>query len=275
MAASVTIRMYNQNNLGDCFLLKFHDGTKSSFFLIDFGSYTSGNEEREKEIAQSIRDTVNGKPVTIVLTHQHKDHLTGFITAAEIMKKLQVSELWLSYLDEPNGKEAKAMRKATEKFWKKNTDIKKKAKKKFKDEPLVGEMLKAKDAFDLFAEGQTGGKAISNLLEWCKEDIKFLVPGEHFDLPGLPADSVRVYVLGPPTDPAFLRKLNPGKHEAVHGLNAMMELMNLDISINLMDEALQGISDNETSEQAKNFPFNKKFSYSIHDTEKFFILKNK
>src|ERR1044071_4881320 len=107
MSASLTVRMYNQQNLGDCFLLKFKDGIKESFILIDFGSYVSGNEEREIEIAQDILKTVGKKPITIVLTHQHKDHLTGFISAADLLKKLNVEELWFSYLDDPTGKEAK------------------------------------------------------------------------------------------------------------------------------------------------------------------------
>lgn len=52
---------------------------------IDFGSYESGNQAREKEIAESIRDTVQKNPLTVVLTHQHKDHLSGFISAKAIM----------------------------------------------------------------------------------------------------------------------------------------------------------------------------------------------
>ena len=47
MSASVTVRMYNQNNL-DCFLLKFTDNGKDSFLLVDFGSYVSGNDKRER-----------------------------------------------------------------------------------------------------------------------------------------------------------------------------------------------------------------------------------
>ena len=120
MSASVTIRMYNQLNLGDCFLLKFKDGTKESFILIDFGSYFSGNDERELEIAESIQQTVKDNPLTVVLTHQHKDHLSGFISARGIMEKLNIQEVWFSYLDDPKGNEAIAMRKATEKLWKKN-----------------------------------------------------------------------------------------------------------------------------------------------------------
>jgi hypothetical protein len=259
MSASVTIRMYNQLNLGDCFLLKFKDGTKESFMLIDFGSYFSGNDERELEIAASIQQTVKDNPLTVVLTHQHKDHLSGFISAREIMEKLKIQEVWFSYLDDPNGNEAIAMRKATEKFWKQNKENKEKAKEKFAGVPAVENMLAAKEGFDLFAEDQTGGEAISNLLEWSKNNCKFLVPGKNFDLPGLPSNAVKVFVLGPPTDPVLLQKMNPSKHEEVHSLNTMLQLNNLDSSSKLIGDALDAFSSAGPSMEESNFPFNKKF----------------
>jgi hypothetical protein len=268
MPASATIRMYNQQNLGDCFLLHFKEGVKDAWLLIDFGSYTSGNDEREKEIAASIVKTVGDKPVTIVLTHQHKDHLSGFINAADVIQNLNVSELWLSYLDDPKGKEAKAMRKVTEEFWKKNIAAKKKAKTKFKGVAKVEKMLKAKDAIDLFAEEQTGGKAISNLLNWTQSNPQFLLPGQMFDLPGLPKDSVRVYVMGPPTDPALLRKLNPSKSEGVHHLDLMSGMMGLDTSSTLMLDALNAVSPGKDSSETENFPFNKRFMYPVNDPTK-------
>jgi hypothetical protein len=201
-----------------------------------------------------------------VLTHQHKDHLSGFISTADIFDDLNISDLWLSYLDDPGGKEAKAMRKVTEKFWKKNEESKEKAKKKFAGNKAVEKMLEAKEAQDLFAEGQTGGEAISNLLRWSKSGPKFFVPGTAFLLPGLPKNSIRVFVMGPPTDPDLLRKLNPSAGDAVHSLNAMMNMMNLDTSSALMLNALNTITGNETTE-TENFPFNKKFSCKYNPVE--------
>jgi beta-lactamase superfamily II metal-dependent hydrolase len=264
MSASVTVRMYNQLNLGDCFLLKFEDKGAESFLLIDFGSYESGNDKREKEIADHIKATVGDKPLTIVLTHQHKDHLTGFISAKSVFDELTISELWLSYLDDPTGPEAIALRKVTEKFWKKNKENKELAKKKFGKEKKVKDMLKAKDAFDLFAEEQKGGEAITNLLAWCKNNKRFLLPGENFSIPGLPDESVKVYVLGPPTDEKLLRKLDPGKGEAVHSLNASMQLMNISTSTKLMEDGLKTVLNSNYAENgADDFPFNKKFMYPL------------
>src|SRR4051812_35169128 len=76
MPAIANVRMYNQLNLGDCFLLKFSAEGSDSFLLVDFGSYAPTDGEREREIAANIKETVGDKPLIIVLTHQHQDHLS-------------------------------------------------------------------------------------------------------------------------------------------------------------------------------------------------------
>lgn len=265
MPTSVTVRMYNQLNLGDCFLLKFIDGDTTVFLLVDFGSYERGNEMREREIAQNIIETVGDNPITIVLTHQHKDHLSGFISAFDILhdhfKDKKVS-LWLSYLDDPIGEEAVAMRAATEKFWNKNKQAKEAARKRFANAREVSRMLDAKDAFDLFAEDQQGGEAITNLLKLAKHREQFLLPGKWFQLPEMPKNTVKVYVLGPPTDKSLLTKLNPGKDEAVENLNTMTQLVNLDSAAGLMLDTVQAMGIQATSHSAsadEDFPFSKKF----------------
>jgi len=160
------------------------------------------------------------------------------------------------------------MREAMAKLLKKNDKIKEKTRAKFAHVPAVAKMLKAKDAIDLFAEDQTGGEAYTNLMDWCKKNPEFLLPGQTFDLPRLPENSVRVYVLGPPTDEKLLRKMNPTEDEAVHSLNAVMSLVNLDTSSNLILDALNAVSPCKDSYETENFPFNKKFNTPVHDAVK-------
>jgi ribonuclease BN (tRNA processing enzyme) len=323
MNASISVRMYNQNNLGDCFLLKIKEGKFSKYILIDFGSYTS-NDEREIEIAQNIRDTVKDKPLTIVLTHQHKDHLSGFISSKEIFNKLTIDEVWLSFLDDYTDGDAINIKTRTEKFWninKKNKEkikgtIKKKSKEIIKersnevnfdekqieaildfiatlkgvDEQQIntpslkgfnekeidvvkavlkelGEkkidaiitMLNAKDGIDIFgeelyAENQSGGQAISNLKKWSKNNIRFLNPGDIINL-----NNIKTYVLGPPKKIENLQKLDPSRTEAVHSLNTLTQLHNLEISSNLLNEALY--------KKRSNFPFQDNLSIPIDDID--------
>src|SRR5215217_5766051 len=122
MPVTATIRMYNQQNLGDCFLLHFKNKEEEAYVLIDFGSYEGDNTEREKLIAENIKRTVAGKKLIIVLTHQHKDHLSGFLHAGDLLKG-DKRELWLSYLDSEKSEEGKAIRSLTEKYWNKNKKI--------------------------------------------------------------------------------------------------------------------------------------------------------
>lgn len=257
--------MYDQGNLGDCFLLRFTAGKSATNLLIDFGSYTA-NSENEKKIARHIRKTIGNEPMYIALTHQHKDHLSGFISAKEELNKprpLNVPQLWLSFLDDDSNPAARKLKGESEKYWNKNARIKKLAKKKFGKEEAVKRMLQLKDGYDLFAEEQTGGEAISNLLEWAK-DVKFLEPGNVFDLPGLPEGTVRVYVLGPPADFQQLKKLDPSAGEQVNGV---MELMQLDVSSSLMLSVLKSLD--KPQGDADEFPFSKHFSTGKKPGEKF------
>lgn len=256
MSVTATIRMYNLLNLGDCFLLKFDSEDSETYVLIDFGSYSGNNEKREIDIANSIKDTIGDKKLTIILTHQHKDHLSGFLHAGDLLKGNE-RELWLSYLDSEKSKEGQAIRSMTEKFWKKNNESKKIIEKKFSEEPQVERMLKQKKGFDLFAEEQTGGKAITKLLEIAQNNVKFLTPGENFFLSGT-NEEVKVYVLGPPFDKTLLTKMNPNKLEEVQGLDAMKELANMDISGTLMFDALAGIDDSTYCKEV-DFPFGEKY----------------
>ncbi|TCC99965.1 ComEC/Rec2 family competence protein [Pedobacter psychroterrae] len=256
MSVTATIRMYNQKNLGDCFLLKFQaEDQQDTYILIDFGSYKS-NELREHEIASHIKTTVGDKKLTIVLTHQHKDHISGFGTSNDILKGLP-KELWLSFLDDENSKQGKVIREMTEKYWKKSAKVRQLLLKYFNTNAKVEQMLQAKESLDLFAEGQIGGKEMSNLLDLVDHNVKFLTPGDSFFLPGT-NDSVKVYVLGPPTDNVQLAKLNPRKDEEVTGLKSVMEFAQLDLSGTLMMDALTAF-DGELSPKENSFPFNKKY----------------
>ncbi len=80
--ASVSIRMYNVG-FGDCFLLTFHYGNEKRHMLVDFGS-TSGPQGQPKDymtrIAADIKAQCGSKLDILVVTHRHRDHISGFAT---------------------------------------------------------------------------------------------------------------------------------------------------------------------------------------------------
>jgi glyoxylase-like metal-dependent hydrolase (beta-lactamase superfamily II) len=81
----VSVRIY-QVGFGDCFLLGFHyssalaDGRKDRSLLIDFGStaWPKRHQARYPEIATDIQARTGGTLDAIVITHRHKDHLSGY-----------------------------------------------------------------------------------------------------------------------------------------------------------------------------------------------------
>src|SRR3981081_3197342 len=79
--SGVKVRMYRQG-LGDCFLLAFPGKAKKPFYLlIDCGVLVGQVPGRPdiRAIAQHIADSTNKRLDLIIASHQHWDHLSGFI----------------------------------------------------------------------------------------------------------------------------------------------------------------------------------------------------
>ncbi len=81
----IAVRMY-QVGFGDCFLVSvtygrpLHDGRAERHRLVDFGSTHSPKGQRldMAAIAKRIGADCGGKLDAVVVTHRHKDHLSGF-----------------------------------------------------------------------------------------------------------------------------------------------------------------------------------------------------
>jgi hypothetical protein len=118
---SVRVRMYRQG-LGDCFLLTFPTGSERPFYMmIDCGVLlgTKDGADRMKEVVQDIIATTEGRVDLLVATHQHWDHLSGFIQAGDLFAraddeepegKLRVDRLWLAWTEDPANRLANSIR---------------------------------------------------------------------------------------------------------------------------------------------------------------------
>src|SRR5581483_12445647 len=95
---SVRIRMYRQG-LGDCFLVALPrvESVRPYYILIDCGVVlgTPGGAERMRAVAKDIVSATNGHIDLLIATHEHWDHVSGFLQAQDVFRGLTVDEIWL------------------------------------------------------------------------------------------------------------------------------------------------------------------------------------
>lgn len=112
MPTSINVKMYRVGELGDCFLLTIQHDSITKHMLIDCGSFRNGGEsiKRMRLIAEDIQRKLKGGKLDIVVgTHQHNDHVSGFVHAEDLFKSIQVEQVWLSWLDNPRNKQSTAI----------------------------------------------------------------------------------------------------------------------------------------------------------------------
>ena len=106
------IRHYCQG-IGDCHLLRFSGiGGKDFWMLIDCGVHpsVSGGSEMIDRVAADIAAQTKRLDV-LVLTHEHMDHISGFMSAAEVFRQLSVGEVWMGWTEDPGDAQARELDK--------------------------------------------------------------------------------------------------------------------------------------------------------------------
>lgn len=274
-----SIRMYRMGELGDCFLLTLRHKTMIRHLLIDCGSFRNGNESKARmvEIAEDIRDYVAkaGKRLHVVVgTHQHNDHVSGFVHAKEIFEQMKVEQVWLSWLDNPRSKVASqiqqdhlGLRKALDHGV---NELRKLSKEKLTnganplslkkiDEhvELVGQLL------GFFAAPALPSEGVRILKKIGENAVDYLNPGDLRTIPGIPKSEIKVHILGPPRDQELLYRKDPRKGESYdHKLRAMHSMAKHFV------KAVENREDHSDKEE-QDFPFNRTFKRYIDKKETF------
>jgi hypothetical protein len=260
----VRIRMYGQG-LGDCFLLAFPrtrptpavpagDTERPVYVLIDCGVITGtpNASQRLKRIVRDIRlttrddslqsatDGLRGHLDLLILTHEHWDHLSGFIDAQNEWKQIQVDQLWMSWMekDDPNGL-AGVLQKLEDKQRRALVEVVKRAAQAPQEERLqiaagiASFLSEARFNSQEFAVGRSLGDGLkfAKTLVANEDDRTFCEPGEVHAVPGT---SAVAYVLGPPQDWERLNTMNPSANAPEtyvgaqeHGLAELRSLFTL------------------------------------------------
>lgn len=264
MALSATVRMYQLGELGDCFLLTFKDGKKESNVLIDCGSFRNGitSKARLNTIVKNIKSQLKGAKLDLVVgTHQHNDHVSGFVHCEDQFKGA-IQQVWLPWLDNPKDPQAKQIKKDQLALM----DSLQSIHAKLKQLKLAGDFSPLEDVLGFYALDADGPEipfqGIENLKTLGANDVMYVDQGEIHDLPGAIKSEVKVYVLGPPRDQNLLFDKDPSKDETY---DPQLRMANEEAM--KLDSALSSHSD-ETMREEMDFPFNRKFKKSEANSDK-------
>jgi len=211
----VNIRMYRPG-LGDCFLLTFKgSNNERRYMLIDCGvlQKTANQESRLGKIIQDIREQTEGsngnrgKLHIVVATHEHVDHISGFVMHnTRFQEEFDIEEVWLAWTEnkqDPQVAESyssvrdtplEALRETLSMF----DDV--------PDADIPQSIKKIKKLFEFVADGGMDSlRSLGRRLNYLRPNTDphlgptNVIAREDFG-------GVRFHVLGPPEDPKFLEK---------------------------------------------------------------------
>jgi hypothetical protein len=238
-SAPVTVRMFCQG-LGDCFLISLPQADAPPYsILIDCG-VAMGTPKAETimpAVVKKISALTGGTVDLLVVTHEHWDHVSGFIQAAAQMTagpsapgKLAFKHLWWAWTEDAQDPLARDLK---QKYAKARLAVSRAFRlgAGLAGDPASRQQLAALEgalAFHgpaaLLAASKAGGvaDAMQKPRQLVGADtnpkrMDCLLPGKQWPLPGEAlsglAAGVRAYVLGPPRASAKLTDIDPSKSD--------------------------------------------------------------
>lgn len=263
---TATIRMYRLNELGDCFLLTFASGGQTSRVLIDCGSFRNGGAsiQRLEKIVASIATETNGTPLDVIVgTHQHNDHVSGFIHCEDAFKAIGVSQVWLSWLDDPSDPQAREIGEDYNNLLLQLTAARRTLTRKLRSTRRDGQLARTVGtlndvlgflgAADDVTPPEIPANAVKVLKKLGVSTPLYLRPGRSLNLPNLPAGAVRVHVLGPPRAKEQLFRKDPRQGESYDHAMVSANLM----ATRFLDAAMR--AESGTSRSDEHYPFNDQY----------------
>lgn len=203
---TLRVRMYRVG-FGDCFLVSLPVEDGHRHLLVDFGVHPKGDLGVLERVLQNVQAETDGNLAVLVATHEHADHISGFGKFADTLSRFRIGEIWMPWAMNPEDPLAQSMRK------------KRLALVHLLDAHIRatlkagGSVAVSQRAQDALLNLTGNALATSNLhsrFGGAARTIRYLKTGEHQTEPaGLTGASVRF--LGPPTNEAFLRSMDPPK----------------------------------------------------------------
>lgn len=204
------VRMYRQG-LGDCFLVALpRKGNRPYYVMIDCGVIlgTADPGAIMTRVIENIIDVTGGEIDLLIGTHEHWDHLSGFVQAREAFDRLKVGEVWLGWTEDSEDE-------LTRKLKQQKGQALAALRMGLSHLQLAGDTDAATELNGILeffgaARGSTTGDALNNV-KGKTAKLRYCRPSDPpFELAEAAA---RFYVLGPPHDEKQLRKINPSARD--------------------------------------------------------------
>ncbi len=224
------IRMY-RHGLGDCFLVSLPREDDEPFrILIDCGVLlgTADQQSVMEKVVNDLADACGrilddkgnvvrkGKLDLLAATHEHWDHLSGFLQAKSVFDDIEVEEVWMSWTEDPEDALAKSLQKqrhAMAAFLRATENrLRSVGARIGANAARLG--AKANEIAGLMDFFGAAGRSTADALETVRAMGKFIVycsPDlEALTFAGTPA---RFYVLGPPRSEKLIKKTTSSKKQ--------------------------------------------------------------
>lgn len=113
----IAVRMY-RGLLGDCFLLRHEIGGRRYHALIDCGVLQCIGTNKPNtmqgvvhiaDVVQDIARDTGGHLDLVIGTHEHFDHLSGFIRENEAFERMTIDAVWIAWTEDPHDELAQAI----------------------------------------------------------------------------------------------------------------------------------------------------------------------
>lgn len=234
----VRVRMYRQG-LGDCLLVSLlrDEGHRPFHMLIDCGVLlgTPDAEDRLRAVVGSVIEETAGHLDVLVVTHEHYDHVAGFLLARDLFAgpedagaagRLSVGEVWLAWTEDRASPLANSLRQERAAQLAALRAMAFRLAAAGEDVPAVGAAL----GFFGVDEAGSGMGATAQAMQAAAAlappgGLRYLAPGTVISPAAAP--ELRFRVLGPPMDRASLRRTDSTRevyHVAADGLAAAVAL---------------------------------------------------
>ncbi|TBE14545.1 ComEC/Rec2 family competence protein [Rhizobium ruizarguesonis] len=194
--------MYRQG-LGDCFLISLARTARQEPYkiMIDCGVIlgTSDAAVKMTKVVDDITADTKGRVDVLVVTHQHWDHVSGFLQADTAFDRLKFDQVWFAWTEDPDNELAKRLQQE-------QSDAISQLRLGASAMRIIGKSDQAADIETLLGFfGAAGGTTKDAMKKAAlKGKVRYCDPK---DPPLELADpAVKIYVLGPPQDEKALHK---------------------------------------------------------------------